>query len=260
MIETYLIPMSLEKISADKILIYTDGACSGNPGPGGYGSIITDFKTVTELGEFYPQTTNNRMEMQAVISALQFCLDRYQSLASIQIYTDSVYVIRGSTQWLFGWKKRGWKTADGGDVTNQDLWQVMDRLLFQISKTFSVKIKWSFIRGHKGIHGNERCDEIGVALSKRQSIELYSGSVTNYLFDISQLPTEEALPEMKSAGSSSTSEKKQTWYLSLINNQVAKYTTWKDCEAAVKGRPGVKFKKVTSTAEEAELLKAWGKS
>lgn len=246
-------------MSLENILIYTDGACSGNPGPGGYGSIITDFKTVTELGEFYPQTTNNRMEMQAVISALQLCLDRYKGVGSIRIFTDSVYVIRGSTQWLFGWKKRGWKTADNSDVTNQDLWQVMDRLLFQISKTFSVKIKWSFIRGHKGIPGNERCDEIGVALSKRQSIELYSGSVTSYHFDILNLPAEEALPEMKS-GSSSSAEKKETWYLSLINNQVTKYTTWKDCEAAVKGRPGVKFKKVTSATEEAELLKAWGKS
>lgn len=246
-------------MNSENILIYTDGACSGNPGPGGYGSIITDFKTVSELGEFYPQTTNNRMEMQAVISALQFCLERYQSVASVQIFTDSVYVIRGSTQWLFGWKKRGWKTADGKDVTNQDLWQVMDRLLFQISKAYPIKIKWSFIRGHKGIHGNERCDEIGVALSKRQSIELYSGSVANYLFDITQLPTEEALPDMKSIGNSST-EKKETWYLSLINNQVTKYTTWKECEAAVKGRPGVKFKKVSSSSEETELLKAWGKS
>jgi ribonuclease HI len=245
-------------MNSEKILIYTDGACSGNPGPGGYGSIITDFKMVSELGEFYPQTTNNRMEMQAVISALQFCLERYSSVSSLQIFTDSVYVIRGATQWLFGWKKRGWKTADGKDVTNQDLWQVMDRLLFQISTTYSLKIKWSFIRGHKGIHGNERCDEIGVALSKRQSIELYSGVVENYLFDISQLPTEEALPDMKSVGSSSA-EKKETWYLSLINNKVTKYTTWKECEAAVKGRPGVKFKKVSSSSEEAELLKAWGK-
>lgn len=245
-------------MNSEKILIYTDGACSGNPGPGGYGSIITDFKMVSELGEFYPQTTNNRMEMQAVISALQFCLERYSSVSSLQIFTDSVYVIRGATQWLFGWKKRGWKTADGKDVTNQDLWQVMDRLLFQISTTYSLKIKWSFIRGHKGIHGNERCDEIGVALSKRQSIELYSGVVENYLFDISQLPTEEALPDMKSVGSSSA-EKKETWYLSLINNKVTKYTTWKECEAAVKGRPGVKFKKVSFSSEEAELLKAWGK-
>jgi ribonuclease HI len=246
-------------MNSENILIYTDGACSGNPGPGGFGSIITDFKSVTELGEFYSQTTNNRMEMQAVLSALQLCLDRYSSVSSIQIFTDSVYVIRGATQWLFGWKKRGWKTADGKDVTNQDLWQVMDRLLYQISKTYNVKIKWSFIRGHKGIPGNERCDEIGVCFSKRQSIELYTGSVANYLFDISQLPQEETLPEMKSATSSS-SEKKETWYLSLINNQVTKYTTWKECEAAVKGRPGVKFKKVTSTSEEAELLKAWGKS
>jgi hypothetical protein len=96
-------------------------------------------------------------------------------------------------------------------------------------------------------------------VSKRTSIDLFSGPIKNYQFDISVLPQEEELPEMKSIGVKS-SEKKETWYLSLINNQVAKYTTWKDCEAAVKGRPGVKFKKVTSANEESELLKAWGKS
>ncbi len=246
-------------LNSKNILIYTDGACSGNPGPGGYGSIITDFISVTELGQNFPQTTNNRMEMQAVLSALQFCLTQYEAVSSLQIFTDSVYVIRGATQWLFGWKKRGWKTADNKDVTNQDLWQTMDTLLFQINTKYKIKIKWSFIRGHKGIDGNERCDEIGVAFSKRTSIELFSGAVQNYHFDITVLPDEEALPEMKSVGSKST-EKKETWYLSLINNQVTKYTTWKDCEAAVKGRPGVKFKKVTSNTEESELLKAWGKS
>lgn len=253
-------------MNSKNILIYTDGACSGNPGPGGYGSIITDFISVTELGQNFPQTTNNRMEMQAVLSALQFCLAHYESVTALQIFTDSVYVIRGSTQWLFGWKKRGWKTADNKDVTNQDLWQTMDQLLFQIQEKYKIKIKWSFIRGHKGIDGNERCDEIGVAFSKRTSIELFSGSIENYHFDIAVLPEEEALPEMKSQTSqmksagSKSAEKKETWYLSLINNQVAKYTTWKDCEAAVKGRPGVKFKKVTSLTEESELLKAWGKS
>ncbi len=246
-------------MNSKNILIYTDGACSGNPGPGGYGSIIiVDSKSVTELGQHFSQTTNNRMEMQAVISALQFCLDRFDSVVTLRIFTDSVYVIRGSTQWLFGWKKRGWQTAQGLEVTNQDLWQTMDQLLQQISKKFSLKIKWSFIRGHKGIAGNERCDEIGVAFSKRNSIELYTGPASTYHFDVSVVPAEEPLPEMK--GAATSSEKKETWYLSLINNQVAKYNIWKDCEAAVKGRPGVKFKKVTSLAEEQKLLKAWGKA
>lgn len=246
-------------MNAKNILIYTDGACSGNPGPGGYGSIvIIDSKSVIELGEFTAQTTNNRMELQAVIVALNLTLEKYDAVVNLQIFTDSVYVIRGATQWLFGWKKRGWQTAEGKDVTNQDLWQKMDQLLQKISVKYKIKIKWSFIRGHKGIPGNERCDEIGVALSKRNSIDLYSGDAKSYYFDVSVLPDEEALPEMKSAGSA-TSEKKETWYLSLINNQVAKYSTWRDCEAAVKGRPGVKFKKVSSESEENELLKAWGK-
>lgn len=247
----------------NQILIYTDGACSGNPGPGGYGSIvIANSATVVELGEHFVQTTNNRMELQAVLSALKYCCDHFDEISQLQIFTDSVYVIRGSTQWLFGWKKRGWKTAAGDDVTNQDLWQIMDKLLYQISQKFSVKIKWSFIRGHKGIAGNERCDEIGVAFSKRNPVHLFNGTASTYHFDVSVLPNEESLPELKGIQSAADKEasKKNTWYLSLINNQVAKYTTWKDCEAAVKGRPGVKFKKVTSTIEEQELLKAWGKS
>ena len=247
----------------NQILIYTDGACSGNPGPGGYGSIIiANSKSVVELGEHFAQTTNNRMELQAVLSALKYCNEQFDEISKLQIFTDSVYVIRGSTQWLFGWKKRGWKTAAGEPVTNQDLWQVMDQLLYQISQKFSVKIKWSFIRGHKGILGNERCDEIGVAFSKRNSVQLYTGSASAYHFDVLIIPDEEALPEMKGIQTPAEKDaaKKNTWYLSLINNQVAKYTTWKDCEAAVKGRPGVKFKKVTSATEETELLKAWGKS
>jgi len=248
------------------ILIYTDGACSGNPGPGGYGSIvITNFEKVTELGQYFIQTTNNRMELQAVLSALQFCIENLESVQTLQIFTDSVYVIRGATEWLFGWKKRSWKTAGGKDVTNQDLWQQMDQLLYQITLRYKIKIKWSFIRGHKGIPGNERCDEIGVAFSKKNLIELFSGLAKDYFFDVSVLPIEESLPEMKPLGggkasSTESGHQKQTWYLSLINNKVAKYTTWKDCEAAVKGRPGVKFKKVTSADEEQSLLKSWGKN
>ena len=126
--------LNQQSVLGHEILIYTDGACSGNPGPGGYGSIvIAHLQTVIELGQHIPQTTNNRMEMQAVISAFEYCLQNFSDVSKIQIFTDSVYVIRGSTQWLFGWKKRGWKTAAGDAVTNQDLWQTMDQLLFQIS-------------------------------------------------------------------------------------------------------------------------------
>lgn len=245
-------------------LIYTDGACSGNPGPGGFGAIISDFHKVIELGQAFPSTTNNRMELTAVIHALR-SLQNFptKSVASsllydkkIILYTDSVYVIRGSTQWLFGWKKRGWVNAEGQPVTNRDLWEELDTELYQVKSKLQAQIEWRFIRGHKGIAGNERCDEIGVAFSKGTRISLFSGPAENYHFDIQQLPQAEALPEMKAKATAG--EAKKTWYLALVNGKAQRFETWKECEAVVKGRSGVKFKKVTSEQEESELLKNWG--
>ncbi len=238
-----------------KFTLYTDGACSGNPGPGGYGSIvIADLKYVTELGERFAQTTNNRMELQAVISGLNFILAQKVSDAQVQVYTDSVYVIRGITQWVFGWKRNGWKNSAGDAVTNQDLWE---ELLSTVHK-ISSKIQWDYVRGHNNDPGNERCDEIAVAFSKNDTIDLYSGAAAYYSFDVTVPAKTEVIPEnnnwKKTAG-----EKKASWYLSLINGVVTKYSTWSECEAQVKGRPGVKFKKVASSMEEAELMKSWGK-
>jgi len=234
------------------ILIYTDGACSGNPGPGGYGSIIFWNDQIQELGAHQPATTNNRMEMTAVLAALDWIRQQNIQEKNLIIYTDSVYVIKGMTQWVFGWLRKGWKNSEGQEVTNQDIW----RQLLAASQGF--KIEWRFIRGHKGIPGNERCDQIAVAFSHKDPISLYSGSSQSYSFDIRQLPVAEPLPEFKPG--SGSAEKKDSWYLSLISGKVTKYATWKECEAAVKGRPGVKFKKVSSLAEEQELLKNWGVS
>lgn len=239
-----------------KFILYTDGACSGNPGPGGFGSIvIADYKYVTELGAGYPQTTNNRMELQAVISGLKFILAQKVSSFDLQIYTDSVYVIRGITQWVFGWKRNGWKNSAGEPVTNQDLWE---ELLAAVQKV-PTKIQWDYVRGHNNDPGNERCDEIAVAYSKNTSIYLYEGRATEYKFDVTVPAKTEPLPENNN-WKKTPGEKKASWYLSLINGVVTKYATWSECEAQVKGRPGVKFKKVSSSTEEADLLKSWGKS
>ena len=138
--------------------IYTDGACSGNPGPGGWGTVVyfTD-GSVQELGGADPQTTNNRMEMQAAIAALQFFGESGQT-ESITLFTDSEYVMKGATQWIQGWKKKGWKTSTGKAVLNQDLWEVIDRLN-------SKQVKWQYVRGHSGNVGNERCDAIARAFA-----------------------------------------------------------------------------------------------
>lgn len=238
-----------------EVIIYCDGACSGNPGPGGWGSIVICGGRVTELGAADSATTNNRMEMRAVLAALEFSLHEYKNITGINVLTDSVYVIRGITQWIFGWKKRNWKNAENEEVSNRDIWIELDKVVAEIKKN-QIKIKWSFVKGHSGVPGNERCDRIAVAFSKNEWIELYDGAAENYLFDVNVLPEERPLPEMKSksAGPAAAS-----WYLSYVNGVLVRHQTWKECEAVVKGRPA-KFKKVSSQQEEDEVKKNWGVS
>jgi ribonuclease HI len=138
--------------------IYTDGACSGNPGAGGWGTVVYfNDGTVHELGGYAPDTTNNRMEMQAAIAALDFFKTSGQSQV-IALYTDSEYVKNGITKWLPGWKKKGWKTSAGKPVLNQDLWEQLDQL-------DSPKVEWRYVRGHSGDPGNDRCDTIARSFS-----------------------------------------------------------------------------------------------
>lgn len=241
-------------------IIYGDGACSRNPGPGGYGAIICyPNHTVMELAQRFPQTTNNRMEILAVLHSLQKILDgkNWHGAGRVQIFTDSVYLIRGATQWMFGWKKKGWKTATNEPIANPDLWQQMDQTLYQIKTAHpSLTLEWNFVKGHAGIPGNERCDELAVAMSKNIAIELYNGPAKGYIFDILNLPEKKPLPEAKSSRESGP--KQAAWYLSLVNGVLKTHKTWSECEAAVKGRPGVKFKKVNSEQEEATTKKGWG--
>lgn len=236
------------------VLIYGDGACSGNPGPGGWGSIVINNNEVIELGGGDAQTTNNRMEMTAILASLNYCVSQAAKIdtKNIQVYTDSVYVIRGITQWIFGWKKRGWKNAENQAVSNQDIWIELDKTVQKV-KSAGFEIKWSFVKGHAGIPGNERCDEIAVAFSKNDYIHLYKGSASEYSFDVSQLPEERPLPEMKGK----VADTKVYWYLSLVNGVLSQHKTWAECEALVKGRPA-KFKKVSSEEEANQVKKSWG--
>ena len=132
------------------IEIFTDGACSGNPGPGGWGAILRKGETEKELFGGELQTTNNRMEMMAVIEALR----ALKGPVEARVHTDSQYVQKGISEWIHGWKRRGWKTAGKEPVKNEDLWREMDRLAAQ------HKIEWIWVKGHAGHAENERADEL----------------------------------------------------------------------------------------------------
>ena len=133
--------------------IYTDGACTGNPGPGGWGVVIYfNDGSVHEMGDGSRHTTNNKMEMQAAIAGLEFLQTSGQS-QPITLYTDSEYLINCVTKWVKSWKKKGWKKADGDPVLNQDLLETLDQLNSRI-------VNWQHVRGHSGNIGNERCDVI----------------------------------------------------------------------------------------------------
>lgn len=232
-------------------LLYTDGACSGNPGPGGWGSVLYNYKTkkIFELGGAESGTTNNRMEMLAIIEGLK--LAHVQKISSILVLTDSTYVIRGFTQWRHGWKKRGWTNSEGQPVLNQDLWKNLEEAAKQL------KIEWRYVRGHQGTPGNERVDEIAVAYSKKQHIELeYALSPAHYHFDILNVPAGEPIPEMKSK----KTESRQSFYVSLVNGVLTRHTDWGSCERTVKGQSKAQFKKVSSEQEYQEIIKKWGHS
>ncbi len=144
----------------DKIDIYTDGACKGNPGPGGWGAWLVAGEHQKELCGGELNTTNNRMELRAVIEAL----NALKRPSDVVVHTDSKYVQQGISEWLEGWKKRGWRKADKSPVLNVDLWQALDEARLRHT------IEWRWVKGHAGHAGNERADELanrGVEMARR---------------------------------------------------------------------------------------------
>lgn len=136
--------------SNKEVIIYTDGACKGNPGPGGWGAVLLCGKHEKEIYGSEPETTNNRMELMGVIEALR----SLKKPCTVTIYTDSIYVKKGITEWIHGWKKNNWRNAQKKPVKNVDLWQLLDPL------TSAHKISWKWLKGHAGNIGNERADKL----------------------------------------------------------------------------------------------------
>ncbi len=178
--------------ASHEVIIFTDGAARGNPGPGGYAAIIVlqnndsgssklEFRSlknihITEIGGGEVHTTNNRMELRAAIEALSF-ISKSQNLkiSKLTVYTDSSYLANGITRWIHGWQKKGWKTANKKPVLNQDLWEQLLRY-----STIYRTITWKQIAGHADTAGNIRADEIATAFADGENPKLYSGVLKNY--------------------------------------------------------------------------------
>ena len=152
--------------AGDRVTIFTDGACKGNPGPGGWGAVLIKGTAEKELFGGEPLTTNNRMELSAVIAALA----ALKRPCTIDLYTDSQYVRQGITAWIHNWKRNGWKTTDKKAVKNADLWQALDALAARHT------IAWHWVKGHADNPGNIRAD----ALANRGVVET-SGSRSNFI-------------------------------------------------------------------------------
>jgi ribonuclease HI len=223
------------------IRIVTDGACKGNPGPGGWAALIIRDDGVKELGGHEPHTTNNRMELRAAIEGLQ----HVRPDAAVQVVTDSTYLLNGITKWIHGWKKRGWKTASGKPVENSDLWQRLAALVAERDK----QIQWQHVYGHTGDPANERANTIAQAHAAGRR----PGNAPPNLTAQADAPASPELVEQVAAQRPTTRT-----YLSLLGDDLQRHPTWDACRARVHGVPGARYKKCTSAAEEIATVRGWG--
>ena len=242
----------------ENILIFTDGSSRGNPGPGGWGAVVVANQRVVELGGGEIHTTNNRMEMQAVISAIDFLIE-YELLTlnfKCVVYTDSAYVINGITKWVAGWKARGWLTLQKEQVQNRDLWEKLSYLLEDMPG--DEKIQWKLLKGHVGVPGNERCDQIATAFADKKKIKLYDGSLADYPIDIKSVSHDVGKSSARSQSKKRSSAKAYS-YISKVGGKIKIHETWTECEKRVKGVSGARFKKSLSKIDEENIVKEYSK-
>jgi ribonuclease HI len=250
--------------------IFTDGSSRGNPGPGGWGAIVisdaehVDRATVVELGGRETLTTNNRMELMAVIQALHSIRELPQLSekieGSIRINSDSAYVINGITKWVYGWVKKNWITSQKEEVLNRDLWEKLMDVVRSVEEKSGTKIIWNRIDGHVGIAGNERCDEIATSFADGQPVQLFSGRLAEYPLQ-NVLHNDDILPKESGSKSSSKSHSKAVAYsyVSMVDGIIQTNKTWKECEARAKGVRGARYKKALNAAEESEIIRNYQK-
>ena len=235
----------------EKTIIFTDGSSRGNPGSGGWGAIVAygkdSARKVKELGDANKHTTNNRMELTAVIEALSFAGQKIPSIPII-LYTDSQYVKKGATEWVHGWQKNDWKTKAKEEVLNRDLWEK----LLPLVSAFDIEIK--VIKGHAGVSGNERCDVIATSFADNTEAKLFDGDFSDYKVSL-DIKVLHSTGNDSAKSKNSTKGKKAYSYVSSIKGVVTTHKTWAECEARVKGQPNARFKKTFSKSEEEELVK-----
>lgn len=193
--------------------IYTDGACIGNPGPGGWGVVVYfDDGSVHEMGDAAAETTNNKMEMQAAIAALSFLKASGQT-QPITLYSDSEYLINCVTKWIKTWKRKGWKKADGSPVLNRDL-------LEQLEQLNSRQVKWQHVRGHAGNEGNERCDAIARAFASGKTPVLRQISDISLLDDFLGASTDFVVASVSDSDAESMIINKNTREISTLASEI----------------------------------------
>lgn len=234
-------------------VIFSDGSALGNPGPGGYGTVIILNKTrIVELGEREKHTTNNRMEIMGMLVGLRRIANER---GTVLCCSDSQYVINAVTKWIHGWKKNGWITSTKQKVEHRELFEEIDAIVH--SRKRGDTISFQYVAGHVGVAGNERCDEIATTFARGETPNLFEGALVDYAVDILNIAHNE--DQAKSRASSKKRSGKAYSYLSLVDGVIKKHTTWEECEKRVKGKSGVKYKKALSKEEERDIELLWRK-
>lgn len=229
-----------------ELVIYTDGASRGNPGPGGWGAVILVDGYAMEVAGSAKKATNNQMELQAVLEVLSDSGARAHK-GSVSVLSDSAYVVNGLNSWVYGWEKKGWVTMAKTPVENKAIWQELLVLL----KEYGDRLTIAKVKGHGGELYNERCDELAVAAALGKKEKHFKGSQKEYDAFLKEIGTtaKKANPKKK---------KKDTGpaysYVSLVDGKVYIDKTWTACEKRVKGKKGAKYQKVFSKIEETELV------
>lgn len=219
--------------------VYADGSCIGNPGPGGWG-VHVQFSDgrIEDLGGGELRTTNNRMELRAAIEAVLATTE----CEAVTVIVDSEYVKKGITSWVAGWKKNGWRTREGNEVSNRELWEALDQVA-------DKRITWQWTRAHVGTAGNERVDTIA---------RWFAGNMVRTRTRGAPRPAPARTEDREPPRGSLRGNGSGAWYLSSIDGVAMRHRTWPDCQDRVNGVPRAKFRKVQSDDEERKVLQEWG--